>query len=256
MNFKMGLLFVLVFAALAFSGCLGTEDVGGEGEGSLAVINKTLINDETIVGSWVQPSTGCKLVFLSDHTFVRIFNNSYYNGTWRIENSNMLILTMETWDFSENISGEYLGEDDVSFGTVSNNVLTFTSINEDFDSGFPSGEFLPEGVSNQSVSSGTIAAINDGMIVGTWDHQGSNCELVFSSNHTFVQTVNGQSHDGTWRIEYDNLLILNMKTYDRRNNYLGKEDVSYGSLKDGVLTFDSINDSFAIGFPAGDFVKV
>jgi hypothetical protein len=258
MTSKINLLLAFLFLiVLTFSGCLGSDknaEITKTTEtNEIAVINRNLINDNTIVGSWVQSSTGSKLVFLSNYSFVQILDNSYSNGAWRIENGNTLVLTMETWDYSQNIFGEYIGKEDVSFGTVSDGVLSFSSINDNPVTGFPSGDYLPEGA---AISSGVSVSINDEATVGRWDNTRTNAELNFSSNHTFTFYANGQTENGTWRIEHGNVLVLNMRTYHHFGEYLGKEDVSQGTMIDGKLSLRSINNDFMTGFPTGDFVKI
>ena len=253
MGSKIGLLLIslVLFGVLIVSGCLDSGNFSKMGE--TPKINKTVIDDSTVVGSWVQYSTGSKLVFLSDYSFVRILDKNYINGTWRIENSNMLVLTMEAWDYDQNGAEEYVGEKDVSFGSISGDVLSFTSVNEDPVSGFPFGDYHLEG---NSLPLGIAATINDEAVVGVWDDIRTNSELNFSKNHTFTQYINGQTLKGTWRIEYGNIVVLTMDTYSRAGKPLGKEDVSYGTMVDGMLSFSSVNGDFIRGFPSGDYVKI
>lgn len=270
MDFKIKILVVLaVLATLMISGCLGTDDNSSlnddnsslnGGNSSLnendtpVIIERETITQSIVIGDWVQSELGYKLVLLNNHTYVQIINASYYStGTWRIENNNTLILTAETWDYTQNINGEYIGEEDVSFGTMKNGVLSFSSINEDVFRGFPAGNFVAETAG--SSTPGAFVSINDEIVVGTWDDINTNGKLIFSKDHTFVQSINGNEYSGKWRIEYNNILILNMRTYTRSGSYLGYEDVSYGTFSGDMLVFDSVNADYHRGFPAGSFLK-
>ncbi|MDR2945022.1 MAG: hypothetical protein LBU81_08125 [Methanosarcinales archaeon] len=142
MKFKS--LTILMFLALAgsvFSGCIGTDSFI-ELNDKTVIINRAVIDDNTIIGTWVQEETNSKLVFLNNCSFKWISDSGYYDGTWRIENNTSLILKMDVWDYDQNPK-EYTGTDDVSFGSVKGNVLVFSSINDDPEIGFPAGEFIP-----------------------------------------------------------------------------------------------------------------
>ncbi|MDR2945023.1 MAG: hypothetical protein LBU81_08130 [Methanosarcinales archaeon] len=253
---RVGVLVLLIISA--FSGCIGNgidSDVTDIDDKNPVVIERGIITDDMILGGWIQTEYNYKLAFLENSTFGEIHDNgSYYSGTWRIENNTTLILTMETYDYSSNLSGESLGKEDVSFGSIKNGVLSLTSINEDPLSGFPAGDFVQE---TQVADTDVITTLNAAAVSGKWDSTGTNAELEFfsHSNNTFVFYANGDTLNGTWRIEYDNVLILTMGTYNR-DVYIGKDDVSYGVLKGDVLSFVSFNEDFIRGFPSGNFTRV
>jgi len=239
MNFKTSTFIIsLILVVSLFSGCIGSDDIFSDSD------NVSVINDEVILGVWIQNETNEKLIFLNNHTFVRTLNADY-SGTWRIEN-NKLILNSETWDYSQNIFGDYLGREDVSFGTIKNEVLSFTSINDDPLVGFPFGDFYFE----------SADSIQNEDVPGVWEHAGINYKLTFAKNNTFKQTVDGYDYSGTWRIE-NNILILNMELWDYSQSFygelIGNEDVSFGIIKNGILSFVSVNDDPLTGFPSGNF---
>lgn len=134
---RIGLIILVLICLI--SGCIDTNNLkeSNEKEGEI-------INEGSIIGSWSQKETNSKLIFLSNDSFKWLSSTGYSDGTWKIENNKTLVLTMDVWDYSSNSDGEYIGPEKVSFGKISDNILSFTTINDDSEKGFPVGKFIPE----------------------------------------------------------------------------------------------------------------
>ena len=153
------LLFILIVFVFVshinnnYSGIIGVKDGGSfiEFNESLFVAERQTINDESIVGRWIDDDSGCIIIFSSNHSYYSPRSSyTYYGGIWKIENNHTLVMLDEThytkyaWGVIETDSGT-IENGTIARGSIKNGKLILTSyVTVDNQTGFPEGEFRPD----------------------------------------------------------------------------------------------------------------
>ncbi|MDR2944515.1 MAG: hypothetical protein LBU81_05470 [Methanosarcinales archaeon] len=117
---------------------------------SLIVVERQTINDEIIVGRWIDDTTGCVIIFDSSYGYYSPLSPYlYYGGKWRIENNHTLVMygNTETTEYMRDVIEMDSWSDEngtIARGSIQNGELVLTSyviVNE--INGFPEGKFRP-----------------------------------------------------------------------------------------------------------------
>lgn len=145
-------IFIMSYINTNYSGLIGVKGGGNliELDNSLFVAGRQIINDESIIGKWEDESTGCIIIFDSNHGYYSPLSlNTHYSGRWEIENNHTVVMLDTTyyteymWVVFEVDSG--VNENGtVARGSIKNGELILTSyVTADEQTGFPEGRFRP-----------------------------------------------------------------------------------------------------------------